>query len=193
MERRKKYVAYGSNLHLEQMKYRCPTAKVVGKGVIPDYELLFRGGKRGAVATVEPKAGGQVPVLIWDIGPEDEARLDMYEGYPGLYGKHDIKVETESGREDIMVYTMTEGHEIGIPSSSYLNTIINGYLWAGFDLNYLEQSIEKCYEFLDRKEAVSYAEERTFRNGLIPEPDQTVEQTEEDPEQEGCSWQIRQP
>lgn len=193
MEQRKKYAAYGSNLHLEQMKYRCPTAKVVGKGVIPDYELLFRGGKRGAVATVEPKAGGQVPVLIWDIGLEDEACLDRYEGYPRLYGKHDITVETESGREDIMVYTMTEGHEIGTPSRSYLNTIMNGYLWAGFDLNYLEQSIEKCYEFLDRKEAVSYAEERTFRNGLIPEPDQTQEQMEEDPEQEGCSWQIRQP
>ena len=25
------YIVYGSNLNLEQMKYRCPNAKVVGK------------------------------------------------------------------------------------------------------------------------------------------------------------------
>ena len=49
------YIAYGSNLNLEQMAFRCPTAKVVGKSELKDYELLFRGGRRGAVATVEPK------------------------------------------------------------------------------------------------------------------------------------------
>lgn len=185
MEQRKKYVAYGSNLHLEQMKYRCPTAKVVGKGVIPDYELLFRGGKRGAVATVEPKAGGQVPVLIWDIGPEDEIHLDMYEGYPRLYGKHDITVETESGRERIMVYTMTDGHEIGMPSGSYLNTIAKGYLTAGFDMNFLEQSVEKCSRLMEKEEAAweQASQEQEPSDG----------QMEEHMEQEGYSWQIRQP
>lgn len=132
MEKRKKYVAYGSNLHIKQMEHRCPTAKIVGKGVIPDHELLFRGYPTGAVATVEPKTGENVPVLIWDIGPEDEYYLDRYEGYPTLYGKQDIAVETEQRMEDIMVYTMTEGHEIGIPSQNYLNTIANGYLAAGF-------------------------------------------------------------
>ena len=50
MEKRKKYIAYGSNLNLEQMAFRCPTAKVVGKSELKDYELLFRGGRRGAVA-----------------------------------------------------------------------------------------------------------------------------------------------
>ena len=37
------YYAYGSNLNLRQMARRCPTAKLLGTGVIPDYELLFRG------------------------------------------------------------------------------------------------------------------------------------------------------
>ena len=43
MEKRKKYIAYGSNLNLEQMARRCPTAKVIGAGEIRDHELLFRG------------------------------------------------------------------------------------------------------------------------------------------------------
>ncbi len=50
------------------MARRCPTAKVIGKGEIKDHELLFRGHSMSAVATVEPKAGSSVPVLIWEIG-----------------------------------------------------------------------------------------------------------------------------
>ena len=38
---KKLYIAYGSNLNLEQMKFRCPTAKLVGKGTIENYELQF--------------------------------------------------------------------------------------------------------------------------------------------------------
>ena len=50
-----------------EMAFRCPTAKVVGKSELKDYELLFRGGRRGAVATVEPKEGSTVPVLILSL------------------------------------------------------------------------------------------------------------------------------
>lgn len=53
----RRYIAYGSNLNRAQMALRCPDAKVVGTGEIKDYELLFRGNRNGAVATVEPKKG----------------------------------------------------------------------------------------------------------------------------------------
>ena len=39
----RKYIAYGSNLNREQMAKRCPDAKVIGSGMLKDYELLFRG------------------------------------------------------------------------------------------------------------------------------------------------------
>ena len=120
MEKRKKYIAYGSNLNLEQMARRCPTAKVIGAGEIRDHELLFRGYPKSAVATVEPKKGAGVPVLIWEIGPEDERNLDIYEGYPRLYGKVNLEVQMENSSESIMAYTMNEGREIGTPSVHYL-------------------------------------------------------------------------
>ena len=79
------YIAYLSKLNVEQMAFRCPTAKVVGKSELKDYELLFRGGRRGAVATVEPKAGSTVPILVWEIQKKDEASLDLsnviWQGY----------------------------------------------------------------------------------------------------------------
>lgn len=51
MEKRRLYAAYGSNMNIEQMARRCPTARVVGKGVIKGYELVFRGLPNNAYAT----------------------------------------------------------------------------------------------------------------------------------------------
>lgn len=159
---RKKYIAYGSNLNLEQMARRCPTAKVVGKGEIKDYELLFRGSRESAVATVEPKKGASVPVLIWDIGLEDERNLDIYEGYPRLYGKVNLEVQTEDGCESIMAYMMNKGHEIGKPSVRYLETIVNGYLEAGFDLNTLMESVSRCRNIVEQETESEGMEENTW-------------------------------
>lgn len=150
-EKRKKYIAYGSNLNLEQMAGRCPSAKVAGRGEIRDYELLFRGRRESAVATLEPKKGASVPVLIWDIGPEDERNLDVYEGYPRLYGKEDLTVQTENGCESIMAYTMNEGHALGLPSMTYLDTITKGYLEAGFDVDILMKSVSHCRDLIQQE------------------------------------------
>ena len=134
----RRYIAYGSNLNRAQMALRCPDAKVVGTGEIKDYELLFRGNRNGAVATV--------PVLIWEISPRDEFNLDRYEGYPRLYGKEMLEVELDGKREKMMAYTMTEGYAMGVPSEHYLATIRTGYQEAGFDEDVLMAGVEKSRE-----------------------------------------------
>ena len=137
------YIAYGSNLNLPQMAFRCPTAKVVGASEIKGYELLFRGGRKGAVATVEPFEGGSVPVLLWKIRSGDEQALDRYEGYPHFYRKEMMEVELKGKAVPGMVYVMNGGHELGAPSDFYLNTIMEGYKTAGFDTDFLDQAVEK--------------------------------------------------
>ena len=42
------YFAYGSNLNLEDMKVRCPTARLLGAGRAERHELMFRGHTPGA-------------------------------------------------------------------------------------------------------------------------------------------------
>lgn len=165
MQKRKKYIAYGSNLNLGQMARRCPTAEVAGKGEIKDYELLFRGYNGSAVATVEPKAGASVPVLIWDIGPEDEKRLDVYEGYPRLYGKAYLDVQTGNGCESIMAYTMNDLYHIGMPSDTYLETIMKGYQDAGFDTAVLIDSVSHCREIVEQE--FEGTEEETWTRHLL--------------------------
>ena len=42
MKNKKYYIAYGSNLSVEQMAYRCPDAKIAGQAVLAGWELLLR-------------------------------------------------------------------------------------------------------------------------------------------------------
>lgn len=137
------YIAYGSNLNLQQMAYRCPTARVVGASEIKDYELLFRGDRRNAVATVEPLSGSQVPVLLWTLKEKDLMALDFYEGYPRFYRKEILDVELKGKTVPAMVYIMNDGHPLGSPSDYYLQSILEGYESAGFDTEVLEQAVEK--------------------------------------------------
>lgn len=62
-------IAYGSNLTLEQMANRCPTAKVVGTSEIKDHKLTFRGPHLHAVATVEPCKGKAYQPLCGRLRP----------------------------------------------------------------------------------------------------------------------------
>lgn len=41
--KRKYYIAYGSNLDVDQMLYRCPDALTIGRSTIDSYKLVFRG------------------------------------------------------------------------------------------------------------------------------------------------------
>lgn len=141
------YIAYGSNLNLEQMKYRCPTAKVVGATVLRNWQLRFRGSDHNAVATIERSKGSQVPVLIWQIQPRDEAALDRYEGWPHLYRKETLRVTLNGRRVYAMVYIMNEAHRpYGAPSTGYLCTINAGYQTADFDNSILIEAMNKSKE-----------------------------------------------
>lgn len=138
----KKYIAYGSNMNLEQMERRCPGARVTGKGWLKDHRLFFAGRSEAAVASIEPAEGHAVPVVLWEITPEDEQALDGYEGYPWFYGKQDLTVEVNGKSVSAMVYVMGPGFAYGAPSKSYLGCIREGYASAGFDTAVLDEAVE---------------------------------------------------
>ena len=142
------YIAYGSNLNVRQMKFRCPGAKVVGISVIKDYQLLYKGSKTGSYLTIEKKKGGMVPVAVWEVTADDEKRLDAYEGYPNFYYKTDMQLTVKShitGRKkklDAFVYIMHEERKLGIPSYAYVRTCVQGYRDFGFDLKHLRLAFD---------------------------------------------------
>ena len=136
------YLAYGSNMNLEQMRQRCPTATVVGKTILKGHQLLFRGMDYSAVATIEKHPRAAVPVLIWELEPTDEEALDRYEGFPYLYRKEYIKVRHGNEWREAMVYVMNPGRRTGRPSPVYFRTIKDGYFRAGFDTRYLDEAVK---------------------------------------------------
>lgn len=132
----KLYVAYGSNLNLAQMARRCPRAKVVGCGVLNDYQLTFR-----RVATIEPEKEAITPVGVWEITPIDERSLDIYEGYPSYYRKETVKVELPDRTVEAMVYIMNDGKP-QLPPDGYYKVIEDGYRDVGLDLKYLQGALD---------------------------------------------------
>ena len=145
---KKYYIAYGSNLNVEQMRYRCPDARIIGTSVISDYQLLFKGSKTGSYLTIEKKKGASVPVAVWEVSERDEQRLDAYEGYPNFYYKTVMQLTVKgffNGRKkkvDAFVYIMHEERELGIPSSAYVRTCVAGYRHFGFDLKHLRLAMD---------------------------------------------------
>ena len=71
MSKKKHYIAYGSNLSMEQMAVRCPDARAVGNAILYGWQLLFNG-----CATIEPNPERNTPVLVWEISERDERGLD---------------------------------------------------------------------------------------------------------------------
>ena len=147
MNKDRLYIAYGSNLNLEQMKHRCPTAEVVGAAELKNWRLWFRGGNHSAVATIERERGFAVPVLIWRIQPEDELALDRYEGWPHLYRKETLRLTVNKKRVYAMVYIMNaDRHPYGVPSADYFDTIHEGYASADVDTGILYDALKHSGE-----------------------------------------------
>ena len=145
MEKRIYYLAYGSNLSVGQMALRCPGAMVAGMAAIYGWKMAFK-----LHADISPCKGRVVPVLVWEIGPDDEKALDRYEGYPRYYVKKDFKVmmtdlDGQNPKEiNAMAYVMTEGHPLREPSDSYYRILEEGYRRFGFNSTLLELALHEA-------------------------------------------------
>ena len=149
---KKYYLAYGSNLNVRQMRFRCPNAVPVGTATLDGYRLLFKGSKTGAYLTVERHRGSTVPLGVWEVDETDEKNLDRYEGYPAFYYKKSVKLNVRSlygDREQILdafLYIMHEERPIGVPSDFYMDTCLEGYDTFYFDPGILLAAYDKSLE-----------------------------------------------
>lgn len=137
------FISYGSNINPLQMATRCTTAKLIGKAILPDWELKFRGIDNKAHATIEPTFSGMVPVSIWDLQQEDEMQLDRYKGFPTLYTKADITIPVGKKNYKVFSYIMAPGVPLGKPSVKYVDIILAGYRMFGFDINSINKALRE--------------------------------------------------
>ena len=117
------YFAYGSNMDMQQMKTRCPSAKFVGLSNIKNFDYYI--DDRG-VASLRPKVGATAYGILWDIrDPDDWQKLDYYEGVRhDYYRRHYIQDEDLAGDQRCAVYISTTGTD-GKPRLGYQEKIVN--------------------------------------------------------------------
>lgn len=139
------YVAYGSNMNLEQMKCRCPNSHVVGNGIVSGWQLVFN---IHADIIETNDFDDKLPVVVWEIADDDWSYLDMYEGYPTYYIKRIVPVEINGEIEYAIAYVMSDTKKgVYPPSESYFDCIVQGYMENGiYDVGYLYDALEFSYD-----------------------------------------------
>ena len=115
------YFAYGSNLHHDQMKKRCPECRYIKKIILKNYQLTFR--NKGGWADIEKKNTKKVYGGLYKISRSDENNLDKYEDYPIVYKKAYFKYDGKK----VMTYVMVRKTKFVAPTRRYLNIVKQGY------------------------------------------------------------------
>ncbi len=112
------YFAYGSNLSSDNMHSRCGSdIEALGPAKLLDYDLTF--DKRG-YANIIPYPGKYVWGLLWRIDENCLKALDIYEGYPTLYGRQTVTVELGPDNIAALVYIEPADQSGGQPGRAYL-------------------------------------------------------------------------
>lgn len=113
----KLYFAYGANLSVDSMAWRCPDAEPVSSFYLRDWHLELH-----CHATICPSPGARVAGALWSITPDCEASLDSFEGYPVYYNKQTL----EQDGIRFMVYVMNAPLG-GSPGQGYVDLLREGY------------------------------------------------------------------
>lgn len=132
------YFAYGANTVSEILLDRCPSASLVGKGVIVGYALEFR-----KYSTIIPAIGERVEGVVWRLTKSDLRKLDRFERVPVNYVRTQHPV-TLAGGDVVMcwAYEMTPGVWQGEePDPEYVTKLRTGYKEHGVRLEQLERAV----------------------------------------------------
>jgi gamma-glutamylcyclotransferase len=119
------YFAYGSNLCAARLLGRAPSARVRGAAHAPGFALRLdkRGADGTAKANLHPAPEGVVWGAVYEIDPEDWARLDAHE--PDYLR---IEIEIWLGKEPARAQTYRSDHLTADPTAAawYKQLIVDG-------------------------------------------------------------------
>jgi len=137
MNNRQLYFAYGMNTNQEEMTYRCPDAQSLGHARLIDHAFRF-----AYHADVVPCAGSYVDGVLWSITDQDLASLDQLEGYPIYYGRDRVRVSQGSRIVLAVCYSMQPGQPDTLPSTRYMDMVLEGYAQHQVPTDQLWNSVE---------------------------------------------------
>jgi hypothetical protein len=139
------YFAYGSNLHPVRLGRRCPSATLLGTGVLPGWELTFH--KRGRDGSAKGDAswtghpGDRLRVAAFELSTADKARLDAVEGLGRGYREGVVRVRVAGVERTGSLYVAEAGavDETLRPFTWYRAMVVAGAEYHGFPEPYLDR------------------------------------------------------
>ena len=126
------YFAYGANMNMDSMSWRCPGARPIGAFTLRDWELEFY-----SHANIRPQTGSSVHGVLWAITEDCEHSLDAFEGFPDYYTKKSWVQDDQH----IMFYEM-EDFKRGQPTLGYISYIRRSYRHWRLTVEYLDQIVD---------------------------------------------------
>ncbi len=125
------YFAYGSNLLTQRLTARCPSARVVGRGVVAGYRFGFfkhshRDGSGKAALLAE--AGAVTHGVVFELAATEMDVLDRFEGVGLGYDRTDaVNVRLEDGSERSCTTYLASDPRDGLrPFDWYLALVLAG-------------------------------------------------------------------
>lgn len=140
-----KYFAYGSNMNHKQMNDRCPGSKFLRSAYLNGYRLVCDGysrSRKGPVCNIVYSEGDIVWGGLFEISKENEANLDINEGYPKTYNKSSINVEDSLGNKYKVIVYLRDAKEVGSPSEEYYEIVKEGAIDCALPKLYIERYIQ---------------------------------------------------
>ena len=170
------YFGYGSNLHIAQMKRRCPDSVPVVVGRLPGKGLSF-----SSVLTIEDSEAHSTLGAIYEVSAKDERELDRYEGFPRTYSKRYTNAVVQGERREVFYYVLNKPYALITPTARYYEIVEDGYLDWGLDLTQLEASYQRALEAEKARPAKStykaseYTWQKSPNSAYTVSPDGTID------------------
>ena len=109
------YIAFGSNMLLERIEKRVPSARVLGNAALRGYALRFNklskdgSAKANIVPSTDPQA--MVYGVLYRLDEDDRLRLDRAEGLGHGYQIRHVLVRTEAKESEEKAFTYVASPE----------------------------------------------------------------------------------
>jgi len=123
------YFAYGSNMDWQQMQRRCPSARFVCIGRLPDYRFAIARHSRlrnCGTANIIADPCSEVWGIVYDINAEDLAKLDSFED--GYRREHVVVSAQRNGHGalEVLVYIAPLEENAPLPNRQYRQHLLDG-------------------------------------------------------------------
>lgn len=150
--------SYGSNMHLNRIKKRVPSAKLVAVAYITKYQLRLHKVSKDGSAKADAFFTDDKSDIIWgtiiEINEEEKLKLDRAEGLGYGYNEKSIAVHTKENeiiKANIYVADEKAINPDLLPFNWYLQYIIEGAKAANLPKDY-QEFIKTFPSIIDKNE-----------------------------------------